>query len=65
MKKFINLFAAKQAKKQSSRTKILENNLFKQVVGYTALFFTAMIGLYLFMIFAGMAKTTGFTYSQF
>ena len=37
----------------------------KEYFIYTGLFFAMMVGIYLYMIFAGMASTPAFTYSEF
>lgn len=37
----------------------------KGLPAVTGLFFLAMLTLFLFITFAGMAKTVGFTYAQF
>ncbi|MDY6037626.1 MAG: hypothetical protein SPI74_01300 [Eubacterium sp.] len=37
----------------------------KEFLTYTGIFLGLMVGLYLYMVFAGMAKAPNFTYSEF
>lgn len=43
----------------------IKNKVSKNYLMYAGIFFGIMVGLYLYMIFAGMAKAPNFTYSEF
>ena len=43
----------------------IKNRASKNYLVYAGIFFGIMVGLYLYMIFAGMAKVPNFTYSEF
>lgn len=43
----------------------IKNRASKNYLMYAGIFFGIMVGFYLYMIFAGMAKAPNFTYSEF
>ena len=43
----------------------IKNKASKNYLMYAGIFVGIMVGLYLYMIFAGMAKAPNFTYSEF
>ena len=43
----------------------IKNKASKNYLMYAGIFYGIMVGLYLYMIFAGMAKAPNFTYSEF
>lgn len=43
----------------------IKNKASKNYLMYAGIFFGIMVGLYLYIIFAGMAKAPNFTYSEF
>ena len=43
----------------------IKNRVSKNCLMYAGIFFGIMVGLYLYMILAGMAKAPNFTYAEF